>query len=137
MSSQPREDETPERLKPSDRPATRIAVKHKGRILFVNPDDILTVKAEGNYVVLQRELDSCVLRVSVSAIAEKLEPYGFVRVHRSALVNSPWVEEIRPHPSGEYRLLLRNGTELAVARTYRKNLRSLAELWLGKGPFPG
>ncbi len=109
----------------------RIAIKDGGRILFVNLNDVLAVVAQGNYVLLQRESGSYCLRDSISAMAEKLESYGFVRIHRSALVNRVWVEEIRPDTSGECAVRLKCGKQFTVSRTYKKNLRLLAELWLG------
>jgi two-component system, LytTR family, response regulator len=125
----------PDVNKPSHRQTVRIAVKNKRRIVFVNPGDIVSVVAQGNYVLLQRESGAYLLRESISGIAEKLEPYGFVRIHRSALVNRSWVEEIRPYLTGEYRLRLKGGKEFTVTRTYKKNLKLLAELWLGNGTF--
>ena len=125
----------PDVPKLSHRQTMRIAVKNKRRIVFVNPGDIVSIVAQGNYVLLQRESGSYLLRESISGIAEKLEPYGFVRIHRSALVNRSWVEEIQPYRTGEYRLRLKGGKEFMVTRTYKKNLKSLAELWLGNGSF--
>jgi len=123
--------------RPSLRHATRIAIKENGRILFIAPDGVLMVRAQGNYVLLQCESGSFLLHESMSAMAEKLEPYGFVRIHRSALVNRSCVEEIRPYMKGLWRLRLRDGKEFTVTRTYRKNLKSLAELWLSKDTFLG
>ena len=93
--------------------------------------------AQGNYVLLQCEAGSYCLRESISEMAEKLEFYGFVRIHRSALVNSLWVEEMSPRPTGEYLLRLRSGRAFRATRTYRKNLKLLAELWLGTEVRPG
>lgn len=87
--------------------------------------------AQGNYVLLKCKAGSHCLRESISVMAEKLEPYGFVRIHRSVLVNRSWVEEMGPQLTGEYLLRLRGGTAFRVTRTYRKNIRALAELWLG------
>jgi two-component system LytT family response regulator len=64
-------------------------------------------------------------------MAEKLKPYGFIRIHRSVVVNISAVEEIQPLPTGEYRLRLKGGTEYVVTRTYKHNLRNLAQLWVG------
>jgi DNA-binding LytR/AlgR family response regulator len=113
----------------------RLAIRDKRRILFVDPSDVLVAVAQGNYVLLHRESDSYRLREPISAMAEKLKPYGFVRIHRSALVNRSWVEEIRQYPPGRYLLRLRGGKEFTVARTYKKNLKSLAELWIGNDAF--
>jgi len=116
-------------------PASKIAIKSNGRILFIDPKDLVVVEAEGNYVLLQRETGSYLLRESISAIAEKLKPYGFIRIHRSVLVNASFVQEIRPCASGEYELRLKNGKQYTVTRSYKKNLRSLAEFWIGTGTF--
>ena len=117
--------------------ASKIAIKSKGRILFLDPRDVVVVEAEGNYVLLQRETGSYLLRESISTIAEKLRPYGFVRIHRSALVNASFVQEICPCATGEYELRLKSGKQYTVTRSYKKNLRSLAEFWIGTGTFLG
>jgi len=77
-----------------------VAIKVKGRILFINPGDVVAVHADGNYVLLQRDSSSYLLRESISVVAQKLEPYGFIRIHRSVLVNISFVEEIKPHSTG-------------------------------------
>ena len=111
-----------------------IAIKAKGRILFINPGDVVAVKAEGNYVSLQRESDSYLLRESISRVAEKLKPYGFIRVHRSALVNISFVVEIK-YSTGKYGLRVKGGKEYAVTSGYKKNLKPLTEFRIGSGAF--
>jgi two-component system, LytTR family, response regulator len=113
----------------------RIAIKNNGRILFVNPGDVVAVQAEGNYVLLQRESDSYLLRESISVVAEKLKPYGFIRIHRSALVNTAFVLEIKLYSTGKYGLRVKGGKEYAVTRGYKKNLQSLTEFRIGSGAF--
>src|SRR5258708_5692914 len=66
----------------------RIAIKAKGRILFIDPADVVTVEAQGNYVLLRRMSGSDLLRDSMSSVAERLHPYGFVRIHRSVPINT-------------------------------------------------
>ncbi len=113
------------------RQSPRVAIKVKGRILFINLAEVVAVHAEGNYVSVQRDSNSYLLRESISAVAGKLEPYGFVRIHRSVLVNTAFVEEIRPYSTGEYCLGMQGGKKYTVTRTYKKNLKSLAEFWIG------
>jgi len=114
---------------------SRIAIKAKGRILFIDPADVVTVEAQGNYVLLRRMWGSDLLRESVSCMAEKLQPYGFVRIHRSVLINASFVEEIHPRTTGEYVLRIKGGKEFHVSRTYKKNLYSITPLWLGTDGF--
>jgi DNA-binding LytR/AlgR family response regulator len=123
----------PALLSPANSQSARVAVKARGRILFVNLSDVVAVHAEGNYVSLCTHGSSYLLRDSISAVAKRLEPYGFIRIHRSVLVNIPFVEEIRPFSTGEYGLRVRGGKEYTVTRTYKKNLKSLAEFWMGTG----
>jgi two-component system, LytTR family, response regulator len=113
----------------------KVAIKSKGRILFIDPAGISTVEAEGNYVLLQQRSGSYLLRESISVVSEKLAPYGFVRIHRSVLVNRAFVEEIQPWSTGEYILRVRGGKEYTVTRTYKKNMKSLAGFWIGTDAF--
>jgi LytTr DNA-binding domain-containing protein len=113
------------------RQAPRIAFKAKGRILFLDLAEIVAVQAEGNYVSLRHRPNPYLLRESLSSMAEKLKPYGFIRIHRSVVVNISAVEEIQPLPTGDYRLRVRGGKEYLVTRTYKDNLRDLAQLWVG------
>jgi LytTr DNA-binding domain len=111
--------------------APRIAFKAKGTILLLNLFDIVAVQAEGNYVSLQHRPKPYLVHESLSSMAEKLKSYGFIRIHRSVIVNISAVEEIQPLPTGEYRLRVRGGQEYLVTRTYKHNLRDLAQLWVG------
>jgi DNA-binding LytR/AlgR family response regulator len=113
------------------RQAPRIAFRAEGRILFVDLAEIVAVQAEGNYVSLRHRPNPYLLRESLSSMAEKLKPYGFIRIHRSVVVNISAVEEIQPLPTGEYRLRVKGGEQYLVTRTYKDNLRDLAQLWVG------
>jgi DNA-binding LytR/AlgR family response regulator len=62
-----------------------------------------------------------------------LQHHGFIRIHRSTLVNITFVEEIKPYSTGEYGLRMKGRQEYTVTRTYKKNLRQLAEFWIGSG----
>ena len=113
----------------------RIAIKTKGRILLIDPADIITVEAKGNYVLLRHTLSSHMLRESLSIIEEKLIPHGFVRIHRSVLVNAAFVVELQPWSTGEYILHVKGGAKFKVTRTYKKNLQLLADSWIGTNGF--
>ena len=111
----------------------RIAIKAKGRILLIDPHEVVAVQSEGNYVLLHRQSTSDLLRASISVLEEQLRPYGFVRIHRSVLVNSSHVEEIEPCSTGEYVIRTTGGKHYMASRTYKNNLRPLADLWIGSG----
>jgi two-component system, LytTR family, response regulator len=109
---------------------TRIAIKANGSIVFIDPSDVQVVRAQGNYVLLEREAGSHLLRESISVMARKLKPYGFVQIHRSVLVNAAFVERVQPRATGEYGLRLKGGRKYTVSRTYKANLNRLASTWI-------
>ena len=116
--------------------SARIAIKAKGKILFIDAADIIVVEAKGKYVLLHTS-GSHMLRESISTMEEKLSVHGFVRIHRSVLVNAAMVDEMHPLSTGQYVLRVRGGREFTVTRTYKKNLQLLAQLWIGMEDFPG
>jgi len=111
--------------------SSKIAIKIEGRILFIDPTEVTAIEAEGNYALLQRPSGPYLLRGSISMLAEKLRPYGFIRIHRSVLVNASCVQEIQPWTTGEYLLRTKAGKEYTVSRTYKRNLKSIAHVWVG------
>src|SRR3984893_2573795 len=111
--------------------APRIAFKAKGKILFLDLAEVVAVQAEGNYVSLRHRPNPYLLHESLSSMAENVKPYGFIRIHRSVVVHIAAVEEIQSLPTGEYRLRVKGGDEYLVTRTYKANLRDLAQLWVG------
>jgi two-component system LytT family response regulator len=110
---------------------SKIAIAMEGRALLIDPAEVIAVEAQGNYVLLVRSAGSHIVRGCISTLAEKLLPYGFIQIHRCVLVNSSWVNAIRPRSAGYYVLCTRGGKEYSVSRTYKQNLRSLAPLWIG------
>jgi two-component system LytT family response regulator len=118
--------------------APRVAVRDKSRIVFVDLAELVSAEAQGNYVLLQQKSGSYLLRETLTKLAEKLGPHGFIRIHRSVLVNVAFVEAIEPGIGSEYILRTRTGKEYQVSRTYRDNLQGLAQFWIGTEGFgPG
>ena len=117
--------------------SARIAIRATGRILFIDAADIIAVEAKGNHVLLLNTASSHMLRESISTMEEKLNLYGFVRIHRSVLVNAALVEEMHLSSTGEYVVRVRGGREFTATRTYKKNLQLLAQLWIGMENFVG
>lgn len=117
----------------NDDRSSKIAIRTNARIVFIDPREVAVVQAQGNYVLLQQEKGSYLLKESMASAAEKFKAYGFVRIHRSVLVNSSFVEYIRSRSTGEYELRIKGGKQYVVTRTYKNNLKALARLWVGRG----
>ena len=109
----------------------RIAIKAKGRVLFVNPLDVTVAKAEGNYVALVHKSGAYLVRETMATTEQKLASFGFVRIHRSILVNTALVKDLRRDNTGTYVLRTIDGRDHPVGRAYKRNLKMIAGSWLG------
>lgn len=116
-------------------PWAKIAIKDNKRLIFVSIMDILSIEAQGNYVLMHRRRGSTILREPISTVAAKLEAYGFVRVHRSVLVNGLHVECVEMVNSGDHQVVLCGDRRYTVSRSYKNNLLQLAATWIGSLGF--
>jgi two-component system, LytTR family, response regulator len=105
----------------------RIAITSRRKIVFVNLADVVAVEARCNYVVLRSPCGAYRLRQPISSVAEYFEHYGFLRIHRSTIVNGRFVEEIRSSISGKMFVQLKGlASGYHVSRKYRSSLRLFA-----------
>lgn len=65
------------------------------------------------------------VRQSLRALAAKLDPARFARVHRSAIVSLERVRQLRCGDEGEHVLVLRDGTRVPVSRRRVRELERL------------
>ena len=97
----------------------RLHIRHDGRILFVRVSDVDWFESAGNYVRVHSESSSHQLRESLTSLAARLDPARFARIHRTTIVNIDRVREIQPWFSGDYVVVLQNGSKLRMSRNYR------------------
>jgi two-component system, LytTR family, response regulator len=100
----------------------RIVFKSRGRILFLPVSDIRWIGAEGNYVRLSTATETHLLRETMAHLEERLDPRGFVRVHRSFIVNLKYVKEVRREGNGDSVVIMDSGNKVALGRSYRAHL---------------
>jgi len=103
----------------------RMVIKSGGRAFFLKTDEIDWVEAEGKYVRLHVGKESYLVREAISGLEAQLDPKKFLRIHRSTIVNIDRVRELQPWFHNEYRVILRDGTELMLSRSCRKKLGDL------------
>ena len=113
-----------EQMREQPRYTERLVVKTGGRVFFLNADEIDWVEAEGNYVSIHAGKKAYLLRETISGIEGQLDPRHFVRIHRSAVVNINRIKELQPWSHGEYHVILHDGTQLTLSRSFRDNLQS-------------
>jgi len=103
--------------------ASRMAVRDRGRLVFVAVADIDAVVARGNYVELRARGRTYTLRATLSALEARLDPVTFVRVHRSVILRVERISAIEPLFRGEYLVTLADGSTFTSARGHRADLR--------------
>jgi len=103
----------------------RLVIKTGTRRLFLPPEKVEWVEAERDYMRLHVGRESHLVRETMQQMEALLDPRRFLRVHRSTIVNLEFVKQLEPMYSGDYKILLRDGTQLASSRGYRDRLRPL------------
>src|SRR5690606_28020662 len=105
----------------------RLVVKTTGRVFFIRADEIDWIEAAGNYIKVHSGRESHMIRETMNGIEAKLDPEKFLRIHRSTVVHIDRIKELHPMFSGDYEVILRDGTELALSRNYRERFLELFE----------
>ncbi|WP_086596704.1 LytR/AlgR family response regulator transcription factor [Hymenobacter crusticola] len=120
----------PERTMPAESFPTQVLIKQPGRLYFVPTEQVQYVEATGNYVTLYAQGEPHVLRSTLSQLVRQLDPAQFLRIHRSLIVNTRYLKELRPWTHGEYLLTLHDGTHLTSSRRYSEDIQQFLNQFL-------
>ena len=102
-----------------ERYTERISFKDGSKVVVLNADDIEWIDAAGDYMCIHACGKTHIIRETMKTLQQRLDPSRFQRVHRSAIVNIEKVKELHPHSNGEYFLIMENGNELKLSRSYK------------------
>jgi two-component system LytT family response regulator len=100
----------------------RLLIQDGGRTVFLEVARIDWIEAARNYACIHAGPHTYVMRSSLDSLAAKLDPAVFPRINRSEIVNAARIAELRPALHGDQKLRLKDGTELAWSRRYRKSV---------------
>ena len=65
------------------------------------------------------------MRERISVLEQQLDPSVFIRIHRSVIIRIERMKEMKPLSNGDHIVLLNDGTQLPLSRTYRDKVLSL------------
>jgi hypothetical protein len=100
-------------------------IRDGARLVRVRLDEIVAVNSAGNYVeFLLRDGRRPLMRSPLSAIESEFAPRGFVRTHRSWVVNANAVTGLKPEGSGDYTVEL-GAIAAPLSRRYPQALAAL------------
>ena len=102
----------------------RIEIRDGARIVLVEPSTIAWVEAAGNYVEIHAGGAMHLARGTLAGFELRLAPHGFVRVHRSRLVNRARMTALKSTPSGDVEITLDDGRTLVGSRRFRAAIES-------------
>ena len=106
-----------ERLVAASRPVAEFWARSQGRYHRVLADELDWVEAERDYVRLHTVGASFLHHESLGAVAARLDPQAFRRVHRSAIVRWDRAREVRRRPDG-LTVITSLGAQVRVGRSF-------------------
>jgi two-component system, LytTR family, response regulator len=94
----------------------RLAVRMGSRVVLVPVAEVDWIESEGDYARIHAANGSHLVSTRMHALEERLDPGGFLRVHRGVIVNLARIGELQRDRDGGGTLVLRSGVRLRVAR---------------------
>lgn len=112
-----------------DRCATRrpvcVAVRAGARTIVISWSDVDWMEGADNYVKLHVGANEYLVRSTLATLEKRLDPQMFVRIHRSTIVRVARIAELRRATHGDADVHLRDGTRLALSRTFRERVAKI------------
>ncbi|WP_260736171.1 LytR/AlgR family response regulator transcription factor [Tunturiibacter lichenicola] len=109
-----------------------LVVKSAGQVSFLKISEIDWIEAADYYSCLHVGTKSHLVRRSMAELDQELDQSVFCRIHRSTIVQLDRVRGLKLNESGEYDVVLNDGTRLRLSRRYRAQVQSrlgLAGSW--------
>jgi two-component system LytT family response regulator len=100
-------------------------VRSGEKFVLLHIADITVIVAAGNYVSLHVKGKAWLARTTMSEIEARFATLGFVRIHRSTIVNISRVQELLPLDNGEFEVVLQDGQEFRLSRSYRAAVKKI------------
>ena len=110
-----------------ERPIDRLVIRTRSKVSFLKPSEIDWIEADGKHAVLHAGRETHVVRHTLTRLEQRLAPHGFVRVHRSAIVNVDRIKELEPWFHGEYVVILKDGTKLTSSAAHSQALHRIVD----------
>ena len=102
-----------------------VVAKSRDDTRLIMTQDIDWVEASGVYVTVHAADQQFLYRASLTTFASRLDPFRFVRIHRSTIVNVRSIEKLERRSHGEFDAVLRDGTRLLISRNYRPAVEAM------------
>jgi len=101
-----------------------LVLRSGGRAILMSVDQIDWVEARGNYVLVHSAGQAHLHRETMAGMQRSLASRGFVRIHRSTIVNVGRVRAFAHRDHGDLDVSLIDGTVLVLSRRYRSEVET-------------
>jgi len=102
-----------------------IVVRSRDNVRLVMTQDIDWIEASGVYVTVHVGDEQFLYRSGLATVTSRLDPFRFVRIHRSSVVNLRSVALLERRSHGEFAVVLKDGTNLMMSRSYRADVEAM------------
>lgn len=92
----------------------KLFVRKDQEIRSLNSDEIIYAEAFDNYAIVHTDEDKFIISHTLKSIEEKLLPLGFMRIHRSFLINFQAIDSISEG------MVFLKGRQVMIGKSYRK-----------------
>ncbi len=99
----------------------------KNSTIIIRTDDITYLECRGHNIEIHTKESMQSIRATMGEYEHKLEPYGFVRIHKGFIVNMRYISQINGR-----KIKLDDGTELTVGGNYVDNMREAYAKFISK-----
>ena len=113
------------------KPETVISIDLYESSVELEVGDIIWIQSDANYIKIRTSSSTYYKRGTLSEAAEQLEPHGFLRIHRSALVNGSHMSDVIYRGNNEYEIITSEKTSFRSGRTYKQQIQAFRERMLG------
>lgn len=104
-----------------------VLINHSGRTERVDTGRIVSLSAAGDYVSVRLDDGRDLLHAGALSSFEAELPGSFLRIHRSHLANTSFIQSLDRLPGGTGNLLMTDGSNLPVSRRIMPRVRNLFE----------
>lgn len=118
------------RVRPHAEPSRleQVFVRDGDRCWIVRLPEIFLLESEGNYTRLCFGSERPLIRRSLNALEEQLDPAMFFRAGRKQIVNLKWIEKVDIGIAGGLEVTLRGGRTVEMSRRQSVRLREILSL---------
>ncbi len=91
---------------------------NQDEFIMIKPEDIIYVESYGHEILCHTINHRANINEKLYEIEDLFESYGFIRIHKSYVINKHQIATIKPTLNTKFILTMKNKTKLEVSRNY-------------------